>query len=40
MIRDLHSAMEREKAPIGVFITAALPTRPMDQPAPSPPRRR
>ena len=27
MIRDLHSAMEREKAPIGVFITAALPTR-------------
>ena len=30
MIRDLHSAMEREKAPIGVFITAALPTRPME----------
>lgn len=29
MIRDLHSAMEREKAPIGVFITAALPTTPM-----------
>ncbi|WP_243444772.1 DNA methyltransferase [Sphingosinicella humi] len=29
MIRDLHSAMEREKAPIGVFITAALPTGPM-----------
>ena len=26
MIRDLHSAMEREKAPIGIFITAALPT--------------
>jgi site-specific DNA-methyltransferase (adenine-specific) len=26
MIRDLHSAMEREKAPIGVFITAAPPT--------------
>lgn len=26
MIRDLHSAMEREKAPIGVFITKALPT--------------
>ena len=23
MIRDLHSAMEREKAPIGVFVTAA-----------------
>ncbi len=30
MIRDLHSAMEREKAPIGVFITAAPPTRPME----------
>jgi site-specific DNA-methyltransferase (adenine-specific) len=30
MIRDLHSAMEREKAPIGVFVTAALPTRPME----------
>jgi site-specific DNA-methyltransferase (adenine-specific) len=30
MIRDLHSAMEREKAPIGVFITSALPTRNME----------
>ena len=30
MIRDLHSAMEREKAPMGVFITAALPTKPME----------
>jgi len=30
MIRDLHSAMEREKAPIGVFITSAMPTRPME----------
>ena len=30
MIRDLHSAMERENAPIGIFITAALPTRPME----------
>ncbi len=30
MIRDLHSAMEREGAPIGIFITAALPTRPME----------
>jgi site-specific DNA-methyltransferase (adenine-specific) len=30
MIRDLHSAMEREKAPIGVFITAAMPTRVME----------
>ena len=29
MIRDLHSAMEREKAPIGVFITAVMPTTPM-----------
>jgi site-specific DNA-methyltransferase (adenine-specific) len=29
MIRDLHSAMERERAPIGVFVTAALPTGPM-----------
>lgn len=28
-IRDLHSATERERAPIGVFITAALPTTPM-----------
>ena len=27
MIRELHSAMEREKAPIGVFVTKALPTR-------------
>jgi site-specific DNA-methyltransferase (adenine-specific) len=26
MIRELHSAMEREKAPIGVFVTKALPT--------------
>lgn len=33
MIRDLHSAMEREKAPIGIFITAALPTRPMEKEA-------
>ena len=30
MIRDLHSAMEREKAPIGVFICAGTPTRPME----------
>lgn len=29
MIRDLHSAMEREKAPIGVFICAVMPTGPM-----------
>jgi site-specific DNA-methyltransferase (adenine-specific) len=33
MIRDLHSAMEREKAPIGVFICAAHPTRPMEKEA-------
>ena len=29
MIRDLHSAMERDKAPMGVFITAVMPTKPM-----------
>jgi site-specific DNA-methyltransferase (adenine-specific) len=29
MIRDLHGAMTREKAPIGVFVTAAPPTGPM-----------
>ena len=29
MIRDLHSTMEREKALAGVFITKALPTKPM-----------
>ena len=33
MIRDLHSAMEREKAPIGVFITLALPTAAMEREA-------
>lgn len=33
MIRDLHSAMEREKAPFGVFICAALPTGPMEREA-------
>lgn len=33
MIRDLHSAMEREKAPIGVFITKALPTSVMEKEA-------
>lgn len=30
MIRDLHSTMEREKATAGVFITKALPTKPME----------
>lgn len=29
MIRDLKGVMEREKAPIGVFLTLAPPTRPM-----------
>ena len=29
MIRDLHSAMEREKAPMGVFLCAGEPTAPM-----------
>ncbi|MFG6282201.1 DNA methyltransferase [Sphingomonas sp. S6] len=29
MIRDLHSAMLRENAPIGVFVTLATPTGPM-----------
>ncbi|MEJ7776460.1 MAG: DNA methyltransferase [Sphingomicrobium sp.] len=33
MIRDLHSAMEREKAPIAIFITAASPTAPMEREA-------
>ena len=33
MIRDLHSAMEREKAPIGVFLTLALPTAVMEREA-------
>ena len=33
MVRDLHSAMEREKAPIGVFITLALPTSAMEKEA-------
>ena len=33
MIRDLHSAMEREKAPVGVFITKALPTSVMEREA-------
>lgn len=29
MIRDLHSTMEREKATAAIFITKALPTKPM-----------
>ncbi|MEE4201541.1 hypothetical protein [Erythrobacter sp.] len=33
MIRDLHSTMEREKAQAAVFITKAMPTKPMAQEA-------
>ncbi|MGJ3629346.1 restriction endonuclease [Sphingomonas sp. MMS24-JH45] len=33
MIRDLHSAMEREKACAGVFVTKALPTGVMEREA-------
>ena len=33
MIRDLHSTMEREKALAAVFVTKALPTKPMIQEA-------
>ncbi len=33
MIRDLHSAMERERAPIGIFLTKALPTPAMEREA-------
>jgi DNA modification methylase len=33
MIRELHSAMEREKAPIGIFITKASPSKPMEKEA-------
>lgn len=33
MIRDLHSTMEREKAPIGVFITKAAPSSVMEKEA-------
>lgn len=33
MIRDLHSAMEREKAPIGVFVTKVSPTSAMEREA-------
>ena len=33
MIRDLHSAMERERAPAGVFLTKALPSGPMEKEA-------
>jgi hypothetical protein len=29
MIRDLKGVLEREKAPIGIFLTVALPSKPM-----------
>ncbi len=32
-VRDLHSVMEREKAPIGVLIVVSLPTRAMEKEA-------
>ncbi len=35
MIRDLKGVLEREKAPIGVFLTLAVPTRPMEKEAAS-----
>ena len=35
MIRDLKGVLEREKAPIGVFLTLASPTRPMEKEAAS-----
>jgi site-specific DNA-methyltransferase (adenine-specific) len=33
MIKDLRATMEREKAPMGVFITVALPSKPMEKEA-------
>jgi site-specific DNA-methyltransferase (adenine-specific) len=33
MIRDLHSAMERERAPVGVFVTKVMPTSAMEREA-------
>lgn len=35
MIRDLKGTMEREKAPFGLFLTVAPPTRPMREEAAS-----
>lgn len=35
MIRDLKGVMDREKAPIGVFLTLVSPTRPMEKEAAS-----
>jgi len=35
MIRDLKGVLDREKSPIGVFLTLAEPTRPMEAEAAS-----
>ena len=35
MIRDLKGVLDREKAPIGVFLTLQEPTRPMEKEAAS-----
>jgi site-specific DNA-methyltransferase (adenine-specific) len=35
MVRDLKGVLDREKAPIGVFLTLELPTRPMEREAAS-----
>lgn len=35
MVRDLKGVLEREKAPIGVFLTLEPPTRPMEKEAAS-----
>jgi hypothetical protein len=35
MVRDLKGVLERENAPIGVFLTLAAPTRPMEKEAAS-----
>ena len=33
MVRDLKGVMDRERAPIGVFLTLTEPTRPMEREA-------
>jgi site-specific DNA-methyltransferase (adenine-specific) len=35
MVRDLKGVLDREKAPIGVFLTLEPPTRPMEKEAAS-----
>ena len=35
MVRDLKSVLDRERAPIGVFLTLESPTRPMEKEAAS-----